>query len=202
MDLTVRKAAAADDLNAIARLLLIADPYVYPPWLGDEAQCVRGLAWLIANSGMFSYRNIFLALMGGGIAGALLYLKKGAAWDPDIGIALMHYLGREPDDAHRQTERCYLNEVVRFNTHAYLLNLGVFEQYRGLGAGLSLMRAFLGEWSDRSVSLEWVDTEAGRPAMALYRKLGFRVTDSYPTFCLYNSGLISFHMRLDRAGAE
>jgi ribosomal protein S18 acetylase RimI-like enzyme len=200
MNITVRKAQVKDDFDEIAKLLIIADPYVYPPWFGgDEALCIRGLSHLIANSEVFSYRNTYLAFSDNGeVAGALLYIKKGTVWDPEAGKAMLRNLAREPDDAFLQTEQQYLNVIVRFASDRYLLNLSTFIRFRRMGIAQLLMQTFLKEMRGFSVILEVVNTEESMPAMALYEKFNFRITDSYPTFCLYRNDLVSNHMRLDQ----
>lgn len=60
--------------------------------------------------------------------------------------------------------------------HSGLLGIGVLASYRGKGIGEALMRAAISKaYSKRSRRIELAVNESNKPAIALYKKLGFEI---------------------------
>ncbi len=173
--------ALATDLDAVAGLIYDTDAYLFPFLFGSRGHALPILKQLVAlDANSFSHRYVEVYDEAGEIQGILIAynhseIDKGAEQE-DFKSALSFF-----DQILFAAKYYILRPFMDKSdvTGLYIQNVCVAAQHRGKGIGSLLIRNFC----ERQKTDVWLDVEMGnKAALALYERLGFRVTRRIPIF--------------------
>lgn len=178
-ELNVRPARDSDNLTRIASLIYATDPYIYPFWFGSEEQAIMPLYHLICTPGtIFNRENIFVIeeLWKARILGVIVAISARSDLSYDYSAL------KSTDAQYRFAIERYVEPSVRHARQMGVDTVAVLDcciapDERGQGIGKSLLSGFMSRMKDRGFTKLELDCLAdNKPALALYRGLGFRET--------------------------
>ena len=133
----VRQANKDDNLEKIAELLYKTDPYIYPYWFETLENCKKELTpLLLEEKFFFNINNIYVSIIDEQIVGIVCILEKNTDLDYDY-TELM-----QKNERFAYTIEHYIKpliEEVKDADFAYISNVCVDENYRGMHIGKSML---------------------------------------------------------------
>ncbi len=182
MNLEFRKAMASDDLEKIAELLYYTDDYIYPYWFGSVENCRKELTPLLTQDKFFfNINNIYVAVKDNTILGIVCITDKNTDLDYDYEEL------RKVNERYAFTIDNYIKgliEEVKNADFAYISNVCVDPNSRGLHIGTFLIDSLIKEYKSKMFNEIVLDVLADNPAaIHLYEKMGFeKSSDIFPGF--------------------
>lgn len=177
--LEIRKLAPDDDLNEVADLIYYSDNYIYPYLFDNDISVAeKVLVNMISGDTIYNYNNIHVALCEGQIVAMIVSKKVPVKADYETMIDCFIKAGVPVGSRFAKTFNEYFKLLEDEQKDVYIANLAVDKMYRGMGVGKMLMKHILGD--TLTYHLEVV--KANSPAVALYKKLGFKIDCEYPGF--------------------
>ena len=176
-DIVIRPATEGDDAAAIAKLIYLTDPYIYP-FLCDDfsvdvwVDFVRRA--LQCPNHVHSAQNMTLAVKNGKIVGLICAYPL-----PSDKIFLLPVR----DDVRAKYAAVwegYYKHADDCEPCLYISNLCVDPSCRGLGIGSALLKTVLDGCQLRLIRLDVLADNA--PAVQMYSKAGFNVASQYNGF--------------------
>ena len=172
-DLVIRPAKATDDSYAVAKLIMLTDPYIYPVGFGENG--IITLSNMITNKDtVFGYNHIILALLNNQIVGQMVILKKNSAMriNPD------EYISQNPTlpIAFRHMIENYCNHLLDYiddKNEIYVACVSVLPETRGKGVGLALLEYLISNHSNNRIKLHVLAENSA--AISLYKRTGFSI---------------------------
>lgn len=170
MSLEIRKADYEDSTEVAALLLLAMEEIVYEflgkKYSGEASDFMRHMVSTEANQ--YSYRNAFVAVIDGKIAGALI-VYDGALLE-ELRKPVARYIAA-------RTQKPFQPEDETCAGEFYIDSIGVDPKQQGQGIGRSLLQYVIGEYVEKQgLTLGLLVEKENPAARRLYEKVGFRKT--------------------------
>lgn len=176
-DIIIRPARPTDDAKAIARLLYLTDPYIYPYLCSDPADSVwvDFIGKALKNPRhVHSARNITLATADNSIAGLICAYRL-----PSDKIFLLP-VEKSVLPKYVDVWEGYYRHTDQPVAGMYISNLCVNPDCRGMGIGKTLLNALIARHALETISLDVLADNL--PAISLYEKAGFAIQSAYNGF--------------------
>ena len=189
-----RRATEKDDIAAIARYIYLTDPYIYPTICNspdDESWINMISCCYFSNNNIFSMENFFVAELDNKIVGILCIVPCGQhkrfAEDVSINISLNPGLTK----ANIGYFCPLIEEILAFDGFN-ITNLCIDETCQGSGIGTKLLEFCLKYYGSSKIHLDVI--AHNRSAIALYQKMGFKISAEYNGFSGNEQPLLCYHM--------
>lgn len=181
--LIIRKATKDDDLEKIATLLYYTDEYIYPYWFENLDKCKEELPPLLVQEKFFFYiDNIYVALHKEKqeIIGIICITDQSVDLDYDYTEL------KSRNERYCFTIVNYIEKLIKEveeSSFAYISNVCVDKDYRGMHVGNTLLNAVLKEYRKRFHQIA-LDVLSDNPsAIHMYKNLGFeQISDVFKGF--------------------
>jgi ribosomal protein S18 acetylase RimI-like enzyme len=190
-----RKAKLEDDISAIAKYIYLTDPYIYPTickspqekeWVELIRQCYQ------QDDNLFSWHNIYVALMDGEIIGICCIIPCGIHLkfneDLELNSEGSLHMAKAVDGYFAPL----LEESAGLSGYN-VVNLCIDKNLRGRGLGRGLLQYCL---SDRERKLVYLDVIADNfSAISLYKSLEFKIEKEYEGFSGKSEPITCYQMK-------
>lgn len=174
---SIRKMMISDDLNQIAKLIYLTDPYIYPNWFNCIDDGVRVISKMIDLPTLYNRKNITVAALPNGIIAGMVVSKQTPFIEKRGDISKAFELANiNEDERTQEVFEAYYSKMGDEKDGYYIANVAVDPAYRNRGIATSLMNAVLK--GKGLCSLECV--VANDEAWKLYQRLGFEIAFEYP----------------------
>ena len=173
-DIYIRRANKNDKLEKIAQLLYQTDNYIYPYWFENLDNCKKELSPLLLESKFFfNVNNLYVAIdkKNSDIVGVVCIVDCNTDLDYDYS------------DLKAKNERyCFtivnyvekLIEEVKKSDFAYISNVCIDEEYRGMHIGNYMLKHIIDIYKKKLYNEIVLDVLVDNPgAIKLYKNLGF-----------------------------
>ena len=183
-----------ENLGEIAGLIYDTDPYIYPAMFSSREEAVDIIPRMIrSGDAMFNPDNLYIALSDGSVAGIILWHRGPLLWDEGIYLSCG---GRSPyiEDVRRR----YFSNYASIPPDTVSI-INVCASVPGRGIGGRLMDAFLREVPGPYELYVLADNA---PAIRLYQKHGFQITDTCRGYSAAPMDLICCQMRKQPGTAD
>lgn len=174
IQIEIRKASLSDDLLRISELLYKTDQYIYPYWFGNLENCKKELPKLLLEDRFFlNINHLYIAVdkVKNQIMGLVCAIDKNMNLDFDYGKL------EKVNARYSFTVNHYIKgliEEVKLADFAYISNVCVHEDYRGMKVGNQLVQYVVDFYAEKCFKEVVLDVLAKNPgAIHLYEKLGF-----------------------------
>ena len=191
---TYRKAKESDDFAAVAGLVHLTDPYIYPTVCqAPDDPFFYGLLLrcLADKTNIFALNNLFLALDGERPIGILCAIKCGKKATFLDNLLLTDGEKVRLAKANEGYFLPLIEESAAFEGHN-VTNLCVDPAFRGKGVGEGLLRFYLESVKGDTVHLDVIAANGG--AVRLYQRCGFVLDKEYNGFSGTEEPLLCYHM--------
>lgn len=194
-DVVFRRATLEDDVCAIARYIYLTDPFIYPSicdsadaeeWVDIISQCYR------MYDNLFSYKNLFLALMDGRIVGICCMIPGGKKFKFNESLKMSPICSSQMEDVINKYFYPLLSETASLDGYN-VVNLCVDERVRGLGIGKALLSYCINECEAKIVYLDVISYNI--PAIKVYKSLGFKIEREYEGFSGEDTSVLCYQMK-------
>lgn len=177
MQFTIRKMAAEDDLNQVAKLIYLTDPYIYPYWFDSMADGIKVISQMIDLPTLYNRENITVAVLPDGVIAGMVVSKQTPFSEEQAVISRAFERAKvKEDDRTKKIFNAYYALMGEENDGYYVANVAVDEAYRGNGIAGALIKSVTE--GKEFCSLECVIANDG--AWRLYQRLGFEIQYEYP----------------------
>lgn len=173
-NIIVRKPKKDDNLRKISELLYKTDPYIYPYWFGNLDNCLNELTpLLLEDKFFFNINNLYIAIdnSNSNIVGVVCITDKSVDLDYDYSKLI------NVNERYKFTVENYVLELVKEvkeSSFAYISNVCVDENYRGMHIGNYMLSNIIKIYKDKFFKEIVLDVLADNPnAITLYERLGF-----------------------------
>ena len=166
---------SSDDYQQVIKLIYHTDNYIYPSMCENDYGYFEKIMFHNLNTNsIFSYKNVIAAKENNEIAGIVLAFSNEQSLPP------------MPQNGEFEVKKCYEKVLTEFFQELiksikpnclYINNLCVDKQYQNKGVGNALLQYILTNTKEKFISLDCL--ENNNPAIALYKKCGFKVTNRY-----------------------
>ena len=176
-DITIRGICDGDDLDQVAKLIYLNDPYIYPNWFDSIEDGVKVIRQMIDLPTLYNKENITAAVMPDGcIAG--IVVSKQAPFSEDINHIKTAFklAGVKIDERTDFVFDSYYSKMGHSEDGYYIASITVDEGYRKLGIAATLMKHVMDK--NDYCTLECVI--ANSAAWRLYQRLGYKIDFEYP----------------------
>lgn len=176
-DFFIRGLACNDDLDQIAKLIYLTDPYVYPGWFDNIDDGIKVIHQMINLPTLYNKENITVAVAPDGFVAGII-VSKQAPFKEDIShIRKAFELANVKIDNRTDfVFDAYYSKMGDPDDGYYIANVAVDENYRKCGIAAAMMNHIMNE--KNYCSLECVVANAG--SLRLYQRLGFEIAFEYP----------------------
>jgi len=183
-----------DDIDRISKLIYETDPFIYPAMFGSYINTKKLMPYLIEHHDpMFKLQNIFVAQEEGRIIGIVLWVKGSLIWTPELikeaciaeNVPVSEYLdlvAKEYVESYNKDREAVIN----------IINVCVLQEYRGVGIGEEMMKAFFDQ--HKCSSYELCVLKENENAVKLYTKLGFVQEVEYRGFTVDERVVYAYKM--------
>ena len=174
----IRQAKNTDDFKTIARFIYETDRFIYPYWFKDKNEGIDVLAELLNQKGSsFYYKNCIVAIVDNKIVGVLLYFTDKSKFSFDYSKII---------DKNFEYNYVLNNYILKIEkevnkNQAYIAGVKVDDNYtrRYIASGLiNYLFSILSK--EYTVCLDVLEENV--PAICLYKKVGFKITNTYNGF--------------------
>ena len=176
-DVTIRPLQEGDDLDQVAKLIYLTDPYVYPNWFDSMANGIRVLREMIDLPTLYNRENITVAVMPDGFVAGLTVTKQAPFSEERKHLTKAFQLAGIKED-HRTDEvfAAYYEKMGEPSDGYYIANVAVDPNYRKRGIAAALVSQALK--GHDYCTLECVVANTG--SWRLYQRFGFKIAFEYP----------------------
>ncbi len=164
----IRKANKNDNHHKLLELIYTTDEYIYPVLMPNGFEEYKHL---LLENGMYNYKNIEIATVNNEVAGLIVSFRNDVALPTIANPFLYNHFKELKSTIDSQSE--------------YINNVSVFNEFRGMGIGSSLIRYIEENTKMQKVVLDCLEENTN--AIRLYEKLGFAITEISAAFCLDSS---------------
>ena len=176
-EVVIRKLQDGDDLNQVAKLIYLTDPYVYPGWFDSIEDGVKVIREMIDLPTLYNRENITIAVQPNGFIAGIIVSKQTPFVEEYENIRKAFDLsGVSMDKRTKETFDAYYAKMGKAEDGYYIANVAVDEQCRKRGIAVALMNHILKRQT--VCSLECVVANVG--SWRLYQRLGFQIAYEYP----------------------
>lgn len=175
--IVIRQLNSDDDLNQVAKLIYLTDPYIYPNWFDSIEDGIKVIREMIDLPTLYNRENITVAVMpDGNIAG--LVVAKQSPFREELKYVSQAFSMAEiiEDKRTKEVFEAYYSKMGDTEDGYYIANVAVDPQYRNRGIAASLVSAVMK--GQDLCSLECV--VANTVSWRLYQRLGFKIAYEYP----------------------
>jgi len=173
--MTISKVTKDDDFLQIIRLIYQTDDYIYPLMCkNDYAYFEKVMLHHLNTKSIFSYQNIIAAKDGEEIIGIVLSFTKGQPLPP-----LPYKDEFEVRECYSITINNYFHKLISgiSSESLYINNVCVDKKHQGLGIGYALIQNTITNSIKNKIVLDCLADNVY--AVALYKKCGFKIVDSF-----------------------
>ena len=190
-----RKAMPSDDVVAIARCLHLTDPNIYPKvcknpinrnWVEFVGSCMK------MENNIFNIQHLSVILDSDAIVGVICVIPCG------IKLGITDGIGNMSENFINN-----LNPVIKsyfaplidesFSYNGYnLTNICVDSDYRNKGLGNLLMSHCIDLYGSQTIHLDVI--ASNKPAINLYKRFGFEISNEYYGYSGDSTELLCYHM--------
>lgn len=176
-DVTVRPLEAGDDVDQVARLIYLTDPYIFPGWFDSMEEGVRVIRQMIDLPTLYHRENITVAATPEGLVAGIL-VSRQAPFAEDIRPiqTAFHLAGIKYDQRSEHVFQAYYAGMGRAEDGCYIANVSVDQAFRKRGIAVAMMNHVLSE--QEHCTLDCVAADIG--TQRLYQRLGFQILSEYP----------------------
>lgn len=177
LSITIRPMCEGDNLNQVARLIYLTDPYVYPNWFDSIEDGIKVIKQMIMLPTLYNKENITVAVTDSGFIVGVVVSKQAPFVEKieDVYLAF-EKAGVKRDDRTKQTFDAYYAKMGIEEDGYYLANIAVEKEYRKKGIGTALTKYVMK--GKHYCTLECVIANEG--AWRVYQSLGFEIAYEYP----------------------
>lgn len=176
-EVVVRPYQVGDDLDQIAKLIYLTDPYIYPYWFDSMEDGIKVLREMIALPTIYNGRNVTVAVTEEGfVAGVVVSVNSPAYEEEKEIIRAFELAGITRDARTHKIFLDYYDKMAEEKRGHYIANIAVDPLFQKRGIAATLI-----EYVVRNKSfchLECVQENVG--AWRLYQRLGFKIAEEYP----------------------
>lgn len=176
-EIKIRKFQEGDDLDQIAKLIYLTDPYIYPNWFDSLKDGQKVLREMINLPTLYNKENITIAQASDGVIAGIVVSKQAPFVEniEDIYLAFER-AGIKADKRTQEVFDAYYAKMGTSEDGYYLANIAVDEKYRNRGIACALTEYVM---KDKDYcTLECVVANIG--AWRIYQRLGFEIAYEYP----------------------
>ncbi len=175
--ITVRKLKDGDDLDQVAKLIYLTDPYVYPNWFDSIGDGIKVLRRMIDLPTLYNRENITVAVMPDGFVAGII-VSKQTPFMEDIRYIRQAFAlaGVVMDERTDFVFDAYYAKMGDATDGHYIANVAVDENYRKRGIAAAMMNYVMA--GNPHCTLESVIANPG--SWRLYLRLGFKIAFEYP----------------------
>jgi ribosomal protein S18 acetylase RimI-like enzyme len=176
-EVVIRELRDGDDLDQIAILIYLTDPYVYPNWFDSMEDGIKVIRQMIHLPTLYNKENITVAVAPDGIIAGII-VSKQAPFTEDINHIreAFELAGVKIDSRTEFVFEAYYSKMGTDEDGYYIANVAVDDQYRKKGIATAMMNHILE--GKEYCTLECVVANVG--SWRLYQRLGFRIAYEYP----------------------
>lgn len=176
-DVTIRCVEEGDNLNQIAKLIYLTDPYVYPNWFDSMDDGIKVIRRMIDLPTLYSKENITVAVTPEGIVAGMIVSKQAPFREDIKDIKKAFELsGIEADERTDFVYNAYYAKMGESEDGYYIANVAVDNDYRKHGIAAAMMNHVMN--GKKYCTLECVIANTG--AWRLYQRLGYKIAFEYP----------------------
>ena len=176
-DVFIRKLKDGDDLNQVAKLIYLTDPYVYPNWFDNIDEGIRVIRQMIDLHTLYNKENITVAATPDGFIAGIIVSKQSPFIEDITHIKKAFELANVTLDNRTDfVFDAYYSKMGAKEDGYYIANVAVDDNYRKRGIAVSMMNYILKNRDD--CTLECVIANSG--SWRLYQRLGFKIAYEYP----------------------
>lgn len=176
-DIIIRKLSDGDDLNQVAKLIYLTDPYVYPNWFDSIDDGIKVIREMIGLPTLYNKDNVTVAVMPNGVIAGLVVSKQTPFVEDKKYISQAFAAANVLEDERTQEVfDSYYSKMGDKNDAYYIANVAVDPEYRHRGIAATLVSSVMN--GKENCSLECVIANAG--SWRLYQRLGFEIAYEYP----------------------
>lgn len=173
----IRELRDDDDLNQVARLIYLTDPFVYPNWFDCIDDGIKVIREMIELPTLYNKKNLMVAVNLDGVIVGIAVSKQTPFVEERKYLTMAFHLAKIKED--KRTEEVFLAYYSKMGGEedgCYIANVAVDPEYRRQGIAASLVSAIIE--NKEYCSLECV--VANTVSCRLYQRLGFKIAYEYP----------------------
>lgn len=170
MEYKIRPLQKGDDLDQVAKLIYLTDPYIYPDWFDSIEDGIKVIKRMIELPSLYNKENVTVAVLESGFVLGVLVAKQ-APFIEEIENAYLAFekAGVKSDDRTKTVYNDYYSKLGNEEDGYHISNVTVDENYRKRGIATALIKHAI---KDKSVcTLECIVSNDG--AWKIYQRLGF-----------------------------
>ena len=174
IDVEFRKAKIGDNLEEIAELLYMTDPYIYPYWFGNLENCKKELPkLLVQDKFFFNINNLYVMIdtTNNKVIGVVCVVDKR------VDLSYDYDKLEKVNDRYKFTIENYIKgliDEVKKSDFVYISNVCVHPGYRGMHIGSIMLKNIIEIYKKQYFDEIVLDVLADNPgAIKLYRNMGF-----------------------------
>jgi ribosomal protein S18 acetylase RimI-like enzyme len=176
-NVTIRPLKDGDDLNQVAKLIYLTDPYVYPNWFDSIEDGIQVIRQMIELPTLYNKENITVAVTPEGfVAGIIISKQSPFIEDIEHIRAAFKLAGIKIDERTDFVFDAYYAKMGSTEDGYYIANVAVDDKYRKRGIAIAMMNYIMN--GKDFCTLECVIANSG--SWRLYQRLGFRIDYEYP----------------------
>lgn len=176
-DITIRGVEDGDDINQIAKLIYLTDPYIYPNWFDSIDDGIKVIREMIDLPTLYNRENITVAVMPDGFVAGILVSKQTPFVEDMADIEKAFKLsGVRIDERTDFVFDAYYSKMGASEDGYYIANIAVDDKCRKRGIAAALTNFILKGKEYCTLECVVANTNAWR----LYQRLGFQIAFEYP----------------------
>ncbi|MBO5714864.1 MAG: GNAT family N-acetyltransferase [Clostridia bacterium] len=176
-EITVRKLQDGDDINQVAKLIYLTDPYVYPNWFDSIDDGIKVIRQMIDLPTLYNRENITVAVTHDGFVAGVIVSKQTPFVEEISHIKQAFKLaGVKIDERTDFVFDAYYAKMGMSEDGYYIANVAVDENYRKRGIAAAMMSSIIEPKS--FCTLECV--VANTVSLRLYQRMGYKIAFEYP----------------------
>lgn len=176
-DITVRKLEDGDNLDQVAKLIYLTDPYVYPNWFDSIDDGIKVIQQMIKLPTLYNKENITVAIADEGFVAGIIVSKQTPFTEDITHIRKAFELADVKID-HRTdfVFDSYYSKMGAEDDGYYIANVAVDDNYRKRGIAASMIDYILQNKEYCTLEAVIVNIDSWR----LYQRMGFHIDFEYP----------------------
>ena len=176
-DVVIRPYKEGDNLDQIAKLIYLTDPYIYPNWFDTIEDGISVLKEMINLPTLYNKDNLTVAVSEiGDIAGLVVSKQTPFVEDKEQLFKAFNLAGVGCDARTDFVFSSYYEKMGSDDDGYYIANVAVDPNYQKRGIAGAMVEYITQNHSH--CSLECVVANAG--SLRIYQRLGFKIDYKYP----------------------